>query len=128
MRRRCFSRRRPSRYCRTSALSEPPPSPHQPNDHPSAGKRWRLTVLLLLGARRGEGTRVAHVVPCGLDPAVQTLEMRDADASMWPLKGSAISGYVPRDGESPSRLGFPIRKIGMDTCQGIGRGQGGRDE
>jgi hypothetical protein len=36
----------------------------------------------------------------------------DADASMWPLKGSAISGYVPRDGESPRKAGsvFSDRK------------------
>jgi len=37
-----------------------------------------------------EGTRVAKVVPGGLDPAVGTLDVRDAELVEWPLKGSAM--------------------------------------
>jgi hypothetical protein len=38
----------------------------------------------------GERGGVAHVVPGGRDPAVDPLDVRDADSSMWLLKGSAM--------------------------------------
>jgi hypothetical protein len=55
-------------------ISSPTTSPHQTDDQPSAGKRWRLAACLFLGCCHGERTRVAHVVPGGLDPAVAALE------------------------------------------------------
>jgi hypothetical protein len=54
-------------------------SPHEADDDIGARKRRRLPAFLLLGARHGEDTRVAHVVPGGLDPAVGTLDVREAE-------------------------------------------------
>jgi hypothetical protein len=98
MRRRCFSRRwRPSRYCRPSALSEPPPSSYETGDHTGAGKRLWLAALLLLRPCYGERTGVAHVVPGGLDPAVGTLDVRDAELVDMAVEGIGDAADVPAD-------------------------------
>jgi hypothetical protein len=55
------------------------PSRHQTDDHTSASERWRLAAFLLLRPCHGECSGIAHVVPGGLDPAVGTLDVRDAE-------------------------------------------------
>jgi hypothetical protein len=65
-------------------------SPHQANHHTPARKRRRLAAVLILCPCRWKRTRVAHVVPGGLDPAVETLNVRVRNSSIWPLKGSAM--------------------------------------
>jgi hypothetical protein len=71
---------------------------HEADDDTSAGKRWRLAAFLLLGPSHGERTRVAHVVPGGLDPAVGTLDVRDAKLVDIAAEGIADVAHVPRDG------------------------------
>jgi hypothetical protein len=82
-RRRC----RPLCVAALRDLNRTPPSPHQADDDTGAGKGRRLTAFLLLCPGHSEGTGVAHVVPGGLDPAIGTLHVRDAE-----LVDAAIEG------------------------------------
>ena len=62
-----------------------PPGLHRSRLTPSGRRRhqrrWRLAIptFLLLGPCQGELTGIAHVVPGGLDPAVGTLDVGDAE-------------------------------------------------
>ena len=75
------------------------PSPHQADDHTGACQRWGLAAFLLFGARHGERTRVAHVVPGGLDPAVGTLDVRDAELVDMAVEGIGDAAHVPPDAD-----------------------------
>jgi hypothetical protein len=67
------------------------------DDHTGACKRWWLAAFLLLGPRRCERTRVAHVVPGGLDPAVGTLDVRDAELVDVAVEGIGDAAHVPAE-------------------------------
>jgi hypothetical protein len=74
-------------------------SPHQADDHPSTGERWRLAAFLLFGTYCGEYTRVAHVVPGGRDPAVGTLDVGDAELVDMAVEGIGDAADVPSDAQ-----------------------------
>jgi hypothetical protein len=77
--------------------------------------RLAIPAFLLFGPCRGERSRVAHVVPGGLDPAVGALDVRDAELVDMAVEG--IGDFrlrAARWGEpKKGRLGFSDRKIGM---------------
>lgn len=80
---KCFGYGGPeARECREVAAS----SPHEADDHASACQRWWLAALLLLGPRR-ERAGIPHVVSGGLDPAVGTLDVRDAELVDMAIEG-----------------------------------------
>jgi hypothetical protein len=70
-------------------------SRHKADDHTCAGKGWRLAAFLLLGGCDGERTGVAHVVPGSLDPAVGTLDVRDAALVDMAVQGVGDAADVP---------------------------------
>ena len=63
---------------------------HQADHGTRTWKRWQPAAFLLVGPCRCERSRVAHVVPGGLDPAVGALDWAMRNSSIWPLKGSAM--------------------------------------
>jgi hypothetical protein len=75
-------------------ISSPTTSPHQTDDQPSAGKRWRLAACLFLGCCHGERTRVAHVVPGGLDPAVGALDVGDPELVDMAAEGISDAAHA----------------------------------
>ena len=87
-------------------ISSPTTSPHQTDDQPSAGKRWRLAACLFLGCCHGERTRVAHVVPGGLDPAVGALDVGDPELVDMAAEGISDAAHacagLPRPGSPGS--------------------------
>jgi hypothetical protein len=70
---------------------------HQADDHTGACQGWRLTAFLLLGPGHGERAGIAHVVRGGLDPAVGTLEVRDAERVDMAVQGIGDAADVPAD-------------------------------
>jgi hypothetical protein len=72
-------------------------SPHQADDYPSASKGRQLAALLLLGPCSCERTGIAHVVPGGLDPAVGTLDVRDAELVDDAIEGIGDAAHMPAD-------------------------------
>jgi hypothetical protein len=90
------------------------PSAHEADDHASAWEWWRVAAFLLLSPCRCERTRVAHVVPRGLDPAVGALDVRDSE-----LVDTAVAGVcvTPCSRSRDSSLRgkamrpYPIRKV-----------------
>jgi hypothetical protein len=72
---------------------------HQAHDDTGACRRWRLAAFLLLCARRGERTGVAHVVPGGRDPAIGTLDVRDAELVDVAVEGIGDAAQMPSDAE-----------------------------
>jgi hypothetical protein len=53
--------------------------------------------LLLFGLYRCERTGIAHVVPGGPDPAVGTLDLRDAERVDVAVEGIGDATHVPAD-------------------------------
>jgi hypothetical protein len=74
-------------------------SSHQTDDHTGAGKRQGLAAILLLGPCRGERTGIAQVVPGGLNPAVGTLDVRDAELVDVAVEGIGDAAHMPPDAE-----------------------------
>jgi hypothetical protein len=58
---------------------------------------WRRPAFLPLGRCHGERTGVAHVVPGGLDPAVGTLDVRDAELVDMAVEGIGDAARMPPD-------------------------------
>ena len=77
------------------ALHQTLASPHQAVDNTSASNRERLPAFLLLGFCHGEGTRAAHVVPGGLDPAVGALDVGDAERVDMAVEGVGDAAHMP---------------------------------
>jgi hypothetical protein len=53
-----------------------------------------VAAFLLLDACHGECARIAHVVPGGLDPAVGTLGVRDAELVDVAVEGIGDAGHA----------------------------------
>jgi hypothetical protein len=74
---------------------------HEADDHTGTGERWRLATFLLFGSCSSERTGIAHVVPGGRDPAVGTLDVRDAELVDVAVEGigdaaHACAGFLNR--------------------------------
>ena len=91
-------------------------SPHQADDHTSASYRRRLPALLLLGRRRGKRTRIAHVVPGGLDPAVGALDVRDAELVDMTVEGVGDAADVPPDAKRKRHTNGRTYHVVVDEC------------
>jgi hypothetical protein len=72
-------------------------SHHETDDHTGAGQRWRPAAPLLLSACHGERAGGAHVDVGGLDPAVGTLDMGDAELVDTAIEGIGDAAQVPAD-------------------------------
>jgi hypothetical protein len=79
-----------------AVCTRPSPSPHQADDHTDASQRWRLAAILLLCPRHGERSGVAHVVPGGLDPAIGTLDVGDAELVDTAIERIGDAAHMPR--------------------------------
>lgn len=63
----------------------------------SGALAMRLVACLFLGCCHGERTRVAYVVPGGLDPAVGTLDVCDAKLVDMAIEGIGDAAHMPAD-------------------------------
>ena len=94
--------------------------PHEADEDTSACERWRLAACLLLGRCRGERTRVAHVVPGGLDPAIGALDVRDAELVDMAVERIGDAADVAADAKrSMGSVSLPHQ---ADDHAGAGRG------